>query len=127
MKYVRCLKNEGFIYDQDGKLLDSVLDDLQVGQVYRVAPPVKNDGAMLRVIDESGEDYLYPPDYFETFESGHNGGHSNAITIYVNDFMKGILHAEAVAARKPLSALLREWVDERLDLPVSAAGLNDPA
>jgi hypothetical protein len=121
MKYVRCVKNEGFIYDQNGKPFDDILDDLALGQVYRVAPPVKNDGAMLRVVDESGEDYLYPPDYFEEFERGDNGDHPNAITIYVSDFMKGVLHAEAVVARKPLSALLREWVDERLDLPAGAA------
>ncbi|MFZ1466978.1 MAG: hypothetical protein WAV60_23300, partial [Anaerolineae bacterium] len=121
MKYVRCVKNETFIYDQDGKPFDDVLDDLQVGQVYRLAPPVENDGAMLRVVDESGEDYLYPTDYFERFEQGDNGDHPNAITIYVSDFMKGILHAEAVAARKSFSALLREWVDERLDLPAGAA------
>lgn len=121
MKYVRCVKNEGFIYDQNGKPFDDILDDLALGQVYRVAPPVKNDGAMLRVVDESGEDYLYPPDYFEEFAQGDNGGHPNAITIHVSDFMKGVLHAEAVVARKPLGALLREWVDERLDLPVGAA------
>jgi len=120
MKYVRCVNNETFIYDEDGKPFDDVLDDLHVGQVYRLAPPVENDGAMLRVIDESGEDYLYPPDYFERFEPSGNGGHPNAITIYVNDFMKGVLHAESVAARKSLSALLREWMDEHLDLPASA-------
>lgn len=121
MKYVRCVKNEGFIYDQNGKPFDDILDDLALGQVYRVAPPVKNDGPMLRVVDESGEDYLYPPDYFERFEQGDNGDHPNAITIYVSDFVKGVLHAEAVAARKPLSTLLREWVDERLDHPTRGA------
>jgi hypothetical protein len=30
---------------------------------------------------------------------------------------QGVLHAEAVAARKSISALLREWIDERLDFP----------
>jgi hypothetical protein len=122
MRYARCVKNEGFIYDQDGKPFDDTVDDLALGQVYKVAPPVKNDGALLRVIDESGEDYLYPPEYFERFEPGDDGDHPHAITVYVNDFVKGVLHAEAVAARKSLSALLREWVDERLDLPAAAPG-----
>lgn len=27
MKYVRCIKNEAFIYDQDGKPFDDVLDE----------------------------------------------------------------------------------------------------
>ena len=120
MKYVRCVKNEAFIYDEDGKPFDDVLDDLQVGQVYRLAPPVENDGTMVRVVDESGEDYLYPPDYLEQFEPGNNGDHPNAVTLYVSDFVKGVLHAESVAARKSFSALLREWVDERLDLPAEA-------
>lgn len=39
--------------------------DLQVGKVYRTATPEKNDPAeMLRLVDDSGEDYLYPVDWF---------------------------------------------------------------
>jgi hypothetical protein len=39
--------------------------DLQVGKVYRTATPEKNDPAdMLRLVDDSGEDYLYPIDWF---------------------------------------------------------------
>ncbi len=34
MKYVRCVKNEGFIHDQNGKPFDDILDDLALGQVY---------------------------------------------------------------------------------------------
>jgi hypothetical protein len=35
-------------------------DDLQVGKVYRVLPdPKATEVGCLRVIDESGEDYLY--------------------------------------------------------------------
>jgi hypothetical protein len=33
--------------------------DLQIGKVYRTAPPEKNDPeSMLRLVDDSGEDYL---------------------------------------------------------------------
>ena len=39
--------------------------DLVVGKVYRVVRPVRNDPASsIRVIDESGEDDLYPRDNF---------------------------------------------------------------
>jgi hypothetical protein len=120
MKYVRCVNNAGFICDQDGKPFDETIDDLVIGQVYKVAPPAPNDGDMLRVIDASGEDYLYPPDYFEPLTSDGNGGPRRPITIYVSDFTRGILHAEALAARKSISALLRDWIDERLDSPATS-------
>ena len=95
---------------------------MTVGRVYKVAPPVENDGASLRVIDESGEDYLYPPDYFEPITcAGTPPDATESVTIHLPPLLKGILRAEAVAARKSLSALLREWVDERLDLPAGAA------
>ncbi len=44
---------------------DSDCDDLEKRKVYRIVPDEKaaKDG-YLRVIDESGEDYLYPESYF---------------------------------------------------------------
>jgi hypothetical protein len=40
--------------------------DLMVGKLYVVAKPQRNDSpSMLRVVDDSGEDYLYPMDWFE--------------------------------------------------------------
>lgn len=40
-------------------------DDLQVGRVYRVLPDGKaSEVGCLRVIDESGEDYLYAASRF---------------------------------------------------------------
>lgn len=40
-------------------------DDLEKGKMYRVLPDAlaKRD-AFLRVVDESGEDYLYPESHF---------------------------------------------------------------
>lgn len=35
-------------------------------------------------------------------------------------YLKNVLRAEALAANKSVSALLREWAEERLDLPVPA-------
>ena len=40
-------------------------DDLQVRKVYRVLPDETGaQHAMIRVIDDSGEDYLYPRELF---------------------------------------------------------------
>ncbi|MFZ5881977.1 MAG: hypothetical protein ACOY0R_21615 [Chloroflexota bacterium] len=55
-KFVICLRND-----------DS--DDLLVGKVYRTLPDdaASRDG-YLRVIDESGEDYVYPLNFFVPIE-----------------------------------------------------------
>lgn len=51
-RYVICIRNKG-------------CEDLELGKVYRVLPDARaaKDG-LIRVIDESGEDYLYPSDHF---------------------------------------------------------------
>ena len=51
-KFVLCVKNDD-------------CDDLEQRKVYRVIPDGKaeKDG-YVRVVDESGEDYLYPAAYF---------------------------------------------------------------
>ena len=47
-----CVANEGY-------------EDLEVWKVYQVLPDAKAAGVgCIRVIDESGEDYLYPADRF---------------------------------------------------------------
>ncbi len=39
--------------------------DLLIGKIYRTVKPERNDRpADLRVVDESGEDYLYPAKWF---------------------------------------------------------------
>ena len=52
-RYVVCVKNRGFAAS------------LEIRKLYRVIP---DEGAearrLVRVIDESGEDYLYPRTYF---------------------------------------------------------------
>ena len=43
--------------------------DLVVGKIYRVVKPKRNDRASdIRVIDGSGEDYLYPRAWFVPVE-----------------------------------------------------------
>jgi len=44
-------------------------DDLEKGKVYRVLPDrTAKRSRFLRIIDESGEDYLYPESYFAPIE-----------------------------------------------------------
>ena len=55
-EFVLCVRNDG-------------CDDLEVRKVYQVLPDQAADQeGYLRVIDESGEDYLYPAGYFVTIE-----------------------------------------------------------
>ena len=55
-RFVLCVKNDD-------------CDDLETRKVYRliVDPKAEKDG-YLRVIDESGDDYLYPASYFVRVE-----------------------------------------------------------
>ncbi len=59
MKFVVCVKKD--------ELGDFSSDDLTIGRLYEVLEN-KDAQGMLRVIDNSSEDYLYPADYFETVE-----------------------------------------------------------
>ena len=44
---------------------DGGMEDLEVRKIYQVLPdPEANREGYVRVIDESGEDYLYPEQYF---------------------------------------------------------------
>ena len=54
--YAICVRNEGYA-------------SLEVRKLYRVMPDAESkDTGHIRVIDESGEDYLYPADYFATLD-----------------------------------------------------------
>lgn len=51
-KFVICLRNEG-------------AEDLLPGKVYQRLPDERAAGdGYIRIVDESGEDYLYPANYF---------------------------------------------------------------
>jgi hypothetical protein len=52
-RFAICLNNAGYT------------DDLKIRTVYQVLPDEEAARSnYIRVIDESGEDYLYPADYF---------------------------------------------------------------
>jgi len=59
MKFVVCVSRENF-----GEFST---DDLTLGRLYEVLAPVDSQG-LLRIIDDSGEDYLYPSALFESVE-----------------------------------------------------------
>ena len=53
-RYALCVANDG-------------CDDLRLRQVYRRLPDGRSERAgLVRIVDESGEDYLYPKRFFVT-------------------------------------------------------------
>lgn len=52
IQFVVCIKNDG-------------CEDLELRKIYQVLPDAKTaEDDYIRIIDESGEDYLYPAVYF---------------------------------------------------------------
>ena len=123
MSYAKCICNRPYVQLPPQPEQEEPLYGLTIGKVYKViSDPIAERHGMIRVIDESfGESgsengYLYPADYFEPFLP-HEEHSPSSITIYLDEYAKGALHAEAVASDKSISGLVREWVEERLDLP----------
>ena len=56
-RFVLCIKNRGFEVSLEPRKLYEVLPDRDAAKHQQ-----------LRVIDESGEDYLYPEDYFREID-----------------------------------------------------------
>jgi hypothetical protein len=117
MKYVRCVDNKAYIQWPDQAFDPEETTTLTIGKIYKVAPPDPNDGDMLRVYDDTAEDYLFPAVYFEPYEPNGDTETAAAITVHLSTYQRNLLHAEALATRKSMSALVREWIDERFDLP----------
>ena len=59
MKFMVCISRED--------CGDLSTDDLTLGRLYELITPVDSHG-MIRVIDDSGEDYLYPAEMFDAVE-----------------------------------------------------------
>jgi hypothetical protein len=56
-QFLLCVKNEGYPAS------------LELRKVYRALPdPVAGSRGFVRVVDESGEDYLYPAEWFVAVE-----------------------------------------------------------
>ena len=122
MAYVRCINNKQYLKYPDFED-DETIHDLVIGRVYKIMPDAREEElGYLRVVDESGEDYTFPANYFEAVEPSYTNGKEldTQITVHLNEIDKAILRAEALAAQKSVSALIREWIEERLDLPLAA-------
>lgn len=64
LQFVICRDNSG-------------ADDLQVRKLYRVIPDAAaTKSNYIRVIDDSGEDYLYPADFFVAVELSDEAQHA---------------------------------------------------
>ena len=56
-RFIVCVKNEGYAAS------------LELRKIYQVIPDARAaEHQLVRVVDESGEDYLYPADYFVAIE-----------------------------------------------------------
>ena len=54
-RFVLCIRNED-------------CEDLEPRKIYQVLPDESSHEGYIRVIDDSGEDHLYPQDYFVPIE-----------------------------------------------------------
>lgn len=68
-RFALCIRNDG-------------CDDLELRKVYQVIPdPDAAKEGYIRIIDESGEDYLYPIDYFVPIELPTNAAKALAVPV----------------------------------------------
>lgn len=108
MKFVRCISNKGN---------EASLD---LGFIYRALElnPLEKESGMVRIIDNEGEDYLYPNHWFETLSTEKLLSEPlQPLTIYLNAVSRIAVRDQANAEGVSISGLVREWIDERLDLP----------
>ena len=123
MRYAKCISNRPYLHPRHQPEQEESLFGLTIGKVYKViSDPVAEKHGMIRIIDESfGESgsengYLYPTDYLEPFLPNEESIRSS-LTIYLDEYVKGVLHAEAVASDRSISELIRQWVEDRLEQP----------
>ena len=102
-RYVICTENTGYEVS------------LTPRQVYEVIPDPAEVNGMIRVIDNSGEDYLFETDLFEPLDN--LTALTTDVTVGLTWPMKATIYRLANQRGISMSALLREWIDEHLDLP----------
>jgi len=110
ISFVRCIDNTGY---------EGMLD---VGEIYQSLPTTEIEDAAgdLRIIDNEGEDYLYKKSRFVAVDPRElQSAHAYRVTANLNGMVGIVLRHQARARGVSVSALLREWIDERLDLPTA--------
>ncbi|MEM7538045.1 MAG: hypothetical protein AAF639_38095 [Chloroflexota bacterium] len=119
MSYVRCINNTAYIEFENQPIDEKDTTDLTIGHVYKAFAQTPDDQRLgeLRVYDDTSEDYLFPVGYFEPYTPNGEAEVTESLTIHMSTYLTNILRAEALASQTSMSALLRDWIDERLDLP----------
>ncbi len=112
MKYMRCIYNKGNEAS------------LTIGVIYQMVStsPVEDESGMVRIVDNEGEDYLYSLRWFEPVgEEELTAELADPVTVHLNRKAKIAIRDMAHAKGVSMSSLVREWIDERLDLPELAS------
>jgi len=120
-KYARCIRNDTYF---QGDVAESFAPDLIVGEIYRLLPVSSGEDQhhLVRAIDRSGVGYLYPDDYFEMLTEEELLGSAASLTVHIN--LRDKVELRTLADRESerlqksvsMSQLVREWMEERLDL-----------
>lgn len=117
-KYARCLDNRGYEIS------------LKTGEVYRVLDRDTASANTVVILDEtygepgSDEGYIFDRGRFQFLdEQDLQAKKANAVTTYIDELTWIFLRDEAHRQNKSIAALLREWVEERLDLPTTSPEL----
>ena len=98
MRYVRCINNQGNEAS------------LEVGVLYQAlsTTSVEDESGMIRIIDNEGEDYLYPNRWFEAVSvQALTSDMSELVTVHLNAIAKIAIRDKANAKGISMSALVR--------------------
>lgn len=102
-RYAKCIADHGDVLT------------VTPGQYYRIISDPAEERGRLRIVDNTGEDYLYPKHLF--IEVADISRLAADLTISLDAPAKAAILQIANQRGLSMSALLREWIDERLDLP----------
>jgi len=89
------------------------------GQYYRALPDKAEAHGMLRVIDNTGEDYIYAASIFEPVDNLDQL--QTELIVRLDAPTKATILQIANQRGISMSALVREWIEERVDLPAPSA------
>ena len=89
------------------------------GQYYRALPDRTEERGMLRVVDNTGEDYLYVASIFEPVDDLERL--QTELIVRLDAPTKAAILQIANQRGISMSGLVREWIEERVDLPEIAA------